>query len=79
MVAVAVVGVYAFSVTYGPGRLVDRVCGFRASEEAEQTGPDLTVHAETAYDHGVPVSSSALATAQKVPTRPGNGKVDAQA
>ncbi|WP_373304313.1 ammonium transporter, partial [Streptomyces anandii] len=53
LLAVAAVAVYAFSVTYGLGRLLDRVMGLRASEEQEHTGLDLTVHAETAYDHGV--------------------------
>ncbi|SEG86143.1 ammonium transporter [Actinacidiphila yanglinensis] len=52
-VAVAAVGAYAFTVTYGIGRVIDRLMGFRASEEEERTGLDLTVHAETAYDHGV--------------------------
>jgi Amt family ammonium transporter len=71
LLAVAVVAVYAFAVTYGLGKLIDRVMGFRASEEEERTGLDLTVHAETAYDHGVlghgaPVAHSAVPTAQKV-------------
>lgn len=52
-VAVAAVGAYAFGATYGIGRAVERLMGFRASEEEERTGLDLTVHAETAYDHGV--------------------------
>lgn len=63
------VGAYAFTVTYGIGKVLDKVVGLRADEEHEHTGLDLTVHAETAYDHGVlghgaPVSSS-LPTAQK--------------
>ncbi|CAM5669689.1 ammonium transporter [Streptomyces purpurascens] len=71
LVAVVVVAVYAFAVTYGIGKLIDVTMGFRASEEQEQTGLDLTVHAETAYDHGVlghgaPVSSSVVPHAQKV-------------
>ncbi|MBB6419772.1 ammonia channel protein AmtB [Streptomyces sp. AK010] len=77
LLAVAVVGVYAFGVTYGIGRLIDATMGLRATEEQEQeqeqeqTGLDLTVHAETAYDHGVlghgaPVSSSVVSPAQKV-------------
>ncbi|MEU3981194.1 ammonium transporter [Streptomyces sp. NPDC026672] len=53
LVAVLAVGAYAFAVTYGIGKVIDRVMGFRASEEQEHTGLDLTVHAETAYDHGV--------------------------
>jgi Amt family ammonium transporter len=52
-VAVAAVGTYAFVVTYGIGKGIDRLMGFRASEDEERTGLDLTVHAETAYDHGV--------------------------
>jgi Amt family ammonium transporter len=50
---VAAVGAYAFAVTYGIGRALERAVGFRASEEEERTGLDLTLHAETAYDHGV--------------------------
>jgi Amt family ammonium transporter len=71
LVAVAAVGAYAFCVTYGIARLIDRVMGFRASEEQEHTGLDLTVHAETAYDHGVPgghgvpVTSSPLVSPAK--------------
>ncbi|MGW5302760.1 ammonium transporter [Streptomyces griseoluteus] len=53
LVAVLAVAGYAFAVTYGLGRLLDRTIGLRASEEEERTGLDLTVHAETAYDHGV--------------------------
>ncbi|MBN0048274.1 ammonium transporter [Streptomyces actuosus] len=80
LVAVAAVAVHAFAVTYCLGRLIDKLWGFRASEEEERTGLDLTVHAETAYDHGVlghgaPVSSSAPASTQKAPTR----KVDTPA
>lgn len=43
---------YAFAVTYGIGKPIDKVMGLRAGKE-EHTGLDLTVHAETAYDHGV--------------------------
>ncbi|MFD3581851.1 ammonium transporter [Streptomyces sp. NPDC058683] len=74
-VAVVAVAAYAFAVTYGLGRLLDRTLGFRASEEQEHTGLDLTVHAETAYDHGVlghgaPVGASLLPSAQKVKSQP---------
>lgn len=77
-VAIVAVGAYAFLATYGIAKLIDKVLGFRASEEQEHTGLDLTVHAETAYDHGVlghgaPVTaslassvSSSLPAAQKV-------------
>ncbi len=70
LVAIVAVGAYAFAVTYGVARLIDRFVGLRADEEHEQTGLDLTVHAETAYDHGVlghgaPVSSSVPSLVQK--------------
>ncbi|MGW5259909.1 ammonium transporter [Microbispora sp. NPDC004025] len=52
-VAIVVVAVYAFAVTYGIGRLIHRLMGFRVSEEDEMSGVDLALHAETAYDHGV--------------------------
>ena len=53
LLAVVAVAVYAFAATYGLGKLLDKVLGLRASEEQEHTGLDLTVHAESAYDHGV--------------------------
>jgi len=73
LVAVVAVGAYAFAVTYGIGKLIDRVMGLRASEDEEHTGLDRTVQAETAYDHGVlghgapvsAVSSSIVPSAQK--------------
>ncbi|WP_217549655.1 ammonium transporter [Streptomyces sp. GbtcB6] len=73
-VAVVAVAAYAFAVTYGIGKLIDKAMGFRAAEDQEHTGLDLTVHAETAYDHGVlghgaPVAHS-VPTAQKVKTQP---------
>jgi Amt family ammonium transporter len=52
-VAILAVGAYAFGTTYGIAWAVNRWMGLRASEEQERTGLDLTVHAETAYDHGV--------------------------
>jgi ammonium transporter, Amt family len=52
-VAVLATGAYAFAVTYGIGKAIDKVLGFRASGDDERTGLDLSLHAETAYDHGV--------------------------
>ncbi|MFE7170859.1 ammonium transporter [Streptomyces sp. NPDC057616] len=71
LVGVVAVAAYVFLVTYAIGKVIDRTMGFRASEEHEHKGLDLTVHAETAYDHGVlghgaPVSSAVLSSAQKV-------------
>ncbi|MFI7007395.1 ammonium transporter [Streptomyces sp. NPDC050145] len=53
LLAVLVVAAYTFLVTYGIGKAIDRLMGFRAGEEEERTGLDQTAHAETAYDHGV--------------------------
>jgi Amt family ammonium transporter len=53
LVAVVVVAAYTFLVTYGIGKAIDKLMGFRASAEEELTGLDQTVHAESAYDHGV--------------------------
>ncbi len=53
LVAVLAVGGYAFLMTYGIGKAIERVMGFRADAEHEYLGLDLAVHAETAYDHGV--------------------------
>lgn len=51
--AMAVVGVYAFAVSYVLARLIDRFMGFRVSAADEKRGVDLTQHAETAYPEGV--------------------------
>ncbi|MGX7729244.1 ammonium transporter [Rhodococcus sp. 2H158] len=54
VLAVLVVGLYAFGVSYGLGKLIDRTFGFRVSKEDEASGIDLALHAESAYEHGVP-------------------------
>lgn len=51
--AMAVVAVYAFTVSYGLAKLIDRFMGFRISAEDEASGVDFTQHAETAYAEGV--------------------------
>jgi Amt family ammonium transporter len=51
--ATLAVGGYAFGVTYGLARLIDRVMGFRLSPEDETGGVDFAQHAETAYAEGV--------------------------
>lgn len=53
VLAVAVVGLYAFGVTYVLGKLIDRFFGFRVDRETEASGIDLQLHAESAYEHGV--------------------------
>ncbi len=51
--AMMVVGLYAFTVSYGLARLIQRFMGFRVGAEDEVSGVDLTQHAETAYTEGV--------------------------
>ncbi len=51
--AMVVVSVYAFGVSYGLARLIDRTVGFRISAEDEAGGVDFAQHAETAYAEGV--------------------------
>ncbi|MFD7006559.1 ammonium transporter [Rhodococcus jostii] len=53
VLAVVVVALYAFGVTYALGKLIDRIFGFRVSAEDESSGIDLALHAESAYEHGV--------------------------
>ena len=51
--AIVVVAAYAFTVSYGLAKLIDRFMGFRISAEDEASGVDFTQHAETAYAEGV--------------------------
>ncbi|HEY7054091.1 MAG TPA: ammonium transporter [Mycobacterium sp.] len=51
--AAAVVGLYAFVVSYALAKMIDLLVGFRVSAEDEKTGVDFTQHAETAYAEGV--------------------------
>ncbi len=53
LLAAVVVAAYAFGMSYGLARLIDRFMGFRLSPEDETTGVDFTQHAETAYAEGV--------------------------
>ncbi|MDJ0415127.1 ammonium transporter [Rhodococcus opacus] len=53
LLAVVVVALYAFGMTYALGKLIDRIFGFRVSAEDESSGIDLALHAESAYEHGV--------------------------
>jgi Amt family ammonium transporter len=52
VVAAGAVMVYSFVLAYVIGKLIDATIGFRASEEAEITGVDLSTHAESAYELG---------------------------
>jgi ammonium transporter, Amt family len=51
--AIVVVALYAFTVSFVLAKAIDRVMGFRLSAEDETTGVDFTQHAETAYAEGV--------------------------
>ncbi|BBZ39366.1 ammonium transporter [Mycobacterium conspicuum] len=51
--AIVVVGLYAFTVSFILAKLIDRVMGFRLSAKDETSGIDLAQHAETAYAEGV--------------------------
>ncbi len=51
--AIVVVALYAFAVSFVLAKVIDRVMGFRLSPEDETTGVDFTQHAETAYAEGV--------------------------
>ena len=53
LLAAVVVAAYAFGMSFGLAKLIDRVLGFRLSPEDETTGVDFTQHAETAYAEGV--------------------------
>jgi len=51
--AIVVVALYAFTVSFVLGKLIDRTMGFRLSAKDETSGIDLAQHAETAYAEGV--------------------------
>jgi len=51
--AIVVVALYAFAVSFVLAKVIDLVMGFRLSPEDETTGVDFTQHAETAYAEGV--------------------------
>ncbi|MFD0361966.1 ammonium transporter [Nocardia sp. GCM10030253] len=53
LVGVLVVAAYAFGVTFALGKGIDRVIGFRVTEDDETAGIDFALHAETAYAEGV--------------------------
>jgi Amt family ammonium transporter len=53
LLAAVVVAAYAFGMSYGLAKLIDRFMGFRLSPEDEATGVDFTQHAESAYAEGV--------------------------
>jgi Amt family ammonium transporter len=73
-VAAGAVMTFSFVMAYIIGKAIDLTIGFRATEEAEITGIDLTFHAETAYElgsvtgggyRGTPSSTSIDATSRE--------------
>ena len=53
ILAMVVVALYAFTVSYALAQLIDKTIGFRLSADDEASGVDFTQHAETAYAEGV--------------------------
>jgi len=51
VVAVAAVVAYSFIATYILAQILNKTIGLRVDEEAEQSGLDLSQHAETAYEN----------------------------
>jgi Amt family ammonium transporter len=51
--AIPVVAIFAFAVSYIIGKVIDVTFGFRVQREDEISGIDLAQHAETAYTEGV--------------------------
>lgn len=50
IIAIAITALYAFVATYVIARIIDRIVGLRVDVEAEVTGVDTVLHAESAYD-----------------------------
>ncbi|MFF4404610.1 ammonium transporter [Streptomyces sp. NPDC001262] len=73
---------YSFVVSWLLAKLVDKLVGFRASEDDEISGLDQALHAETAYDFsavgGAPAHRTAAPSAatEQQPPAPNSKKVD---
>ncbi|MGW1199107.1 ammonium transporter [Streptomyces sp. NPDC002536] len=72
---------YSFTVSWLLAKLVDKLVGFRASEDDEVSGLDQALHAETAYDFsavgGAPAQRTAApSAADQQPPAPNSKKVD---
>jgi Amt family ammonium transporter len=63
------VGLYSFGMAWVIAKVIDKTMGFRASEEDEITGLDLTQHAETGYDLGSVQSLHAGTEPHKTPKK----------
>ncbi|MFH0179814.1 ammonium transporter [Streptomyces cacaoi] len=53
--------VYSFALSWLIAKLVDRIIGFRATEDEEITGIDLAYHSEVAYDYSAIGTSASAA------------------
>ncbi|MBJ8346129.1 ammonium transporter [Antrihabitans sp. YC2-6] len=51
--AIPVVALFAFAVSFAIGKIIDTTIGFRITAEDETGGIDFAQHAETAYSEGV--------------------------
>jgi Amt family ammonium transporter len=60
LLGVVVAAGFAFTATYVLARVLQATIGLRCSPEDEVEGLDSAVHAETAYDHGVPAGGARL-------------------
>lgn len=49
ILAVVVIGIYAFAVTYILGKVIDKAIGLRVSDEEEIQGLDINLHEESGY------------------------------
>jgi Amt family ammonium transporter len=49
LIGIVTIGAYAFAVTWGLGKLVDKTIGLRVSAAEEAVGLDLSQHGERAY------------------------------
>ncbi|MFI0736555.1 ammonium transporter [Streptomyces sp. NPDC021100] len=58
---------YSFAVSWLLAKLVDRIVGFRATEDDEIAGLDRAFHAETAYDHSAVGGTSATTALRGAP------------
>ena len=64
---VAVAAIYAFGVTYGLLKLIDRFVPVRVSPAVEAAGLDASLHGESAFDVAVLRPAPAAAAAQASP------------
>ena len=69
VVAVGVVALYAFVVTWGVLWVTDRLVGLRVPEAHEDVGLDVAEHGEVAYHYEAPHAAAAVAAPDVDPVR----------